>query len=288
LVLKLIEAHNGTDPEEVIEAHAERLLRESEQSSLPVEVALISSLLGIRRRVASVEFAGRIYAEESGQLVMDLNVDDADTRRRFTEAHELTHVAFPGFKREARYRADIKIGTNPPNREEEYLCDRGAAALLMPRSLIEGTYDVDDGLEAVERLSEDADVSLEAAGNRLVSLSKEPAVFLVLSMANKPADARAARRGDSAPKRLRLRYATASRIDLYLPRYKSADDASVFYRAWESWNAERGFETLPGAPRSDPFAVEAKAYGSDENRRVLAIGRPRRVGLESSAKKKER
>lgn len=274
LVLKLIERHRGKPPEEILEAHADRLLRDSEQDSLPVNVDLIASVLGIRRRVAPFDFAGRIYAEESGQLVMDLNADDGEPRRRFTGAHELMHVAFPGFKRESRYRADATSGGHSRNREEEYLCDYGAAALLMPKRLVAGHYRIEDGVDAVETLANDADVSLEAAGNRLVSLSSTPATFLVLSMSHKPADTPALRRGDEVPERLRLRYATTANLDVYLPRYKSARDGSALCRAWEGWTVERGLEPLPGSDRAGAFRVEAKAYGAEDNRRVLALARP--------------
>ena len=273
LVLKLIERHHGKLPEDILEAHAERLLRESEQDRLPINVDLIVSVLGIRRRVAPFDFAGRIYAEESGQLVMDLNADDAVPRRRFTGAHELMHVAFPGFKRESRYRADASAGAHARNREEEYLCDYGAAALLMPRQLVADRYRIDDGLEAVEALANEAEVSLEAAGNRLVSLSSNPAAFLVLAMAHKPADAPALRRGEDVPERVRLRYATTANLNLYLPRYKSARDGSVFCRAWEGWSVQQGLEPLPGAGGAGAFRIEAKAYGVGGNRRVLALAR---------------
>lgn len=271
LVLKLIQRHKGKEPEEILEAHSQRLLRESDQDSLPVDVDLIASVLGIRRRVEPLGFAGRIYAEESGQLVMDLNAADGEPRRRFTGAHELMHVAFPGFKREARYRADRNAGSSPRNQEEEYLCDYGAAALLMPKNLVEPRYRAEDGLKAVEALASDAQVSLEAAGNRLVSLSSTPAAFLVMTMGHKPADTPALRRGEDVPKRLRMRYATTGRLDLYLPRYKSARDGSALCRAWEGWEIERGLETLPGAESAGAFRVEAKAYGGDDNKRVLAL-----------------
>jgi hypothetical protein len=275
LVLKLIDRHHGKRPEDILEAHAEQLLRESEQGhSLPVDVDLIASVLGIRRRVASLDFAGRIYAEPSGQLMMDLNVDDAEPRRRFTEAHELMHVAFPGFKRESRYRADEYAGGHPRNREEEYLCDYGAAALLMPRSLVGERFRVNEGLRAVEGLSDEADVSLEAAGNRVVSLSAVASAFLVLAMMHKPADAPALRRGEHLPLRLRIRYATTANLDLYLPRFKSAYERSALCRAWNGSSLEQGLEPLPGGDRSRLFQFEAKAYGAGDNRRVLALARP--------------
>jgi hypothetical protein len=70
----------------------------------------------------------------------------------------------------------------------------------------------------VEALSGDAEVSLEATGNRLVSVSDEPAAFLVLTLTHKPADTPAQAVGQC----VRVRYRTTSGLDLYLPRYKSA------------------------------------------------------------------
>lgn len=255
-----------------LEHHADPLRRDAKQDELPIEVDLIASVEGIRRRLETWDFAGRIYADVDGQLVMDLNADDGDERQRFTCAHELMHLAFPGFKKETRYRLDTKQpGLNGRNAEEEYLCDLGAAALLMPRSLVERSYGVDEGLAGVERLAHDAEVSLQAAGNRLISLFAGPAAFLVFEWSNKPADRPALRRGEAVPKRLRLRYATVSGIEASVPKFKSAADDSVFGRAWHARRRARGRELLSGAEHLGAFEIEAKAYGGAERRVVLAI-----------------
>jgi uncharacterized protein DUF955 len=273
LVLKLVERHRGRPAEEIVERHAERIRMEAEQDSLPVDVDLIASVQGVKPRRAVYDFAGRIYADLDGQLVMDLNADDHSERQRFTCAHELMHLAFPGFKKETRYRLDARVpGSNGRNVEEEYLCDLGAAALLMPRDLVEGRYSLDEGLDDVERLAGDADVSLQAAGNRLVSLADGVGAFLVFEWTHKPADRPALRRGEDVPKRLRVRYGSASGIDAYVPRFKSVPDDSVFCRAWHGRQRERGRELLPGAERLGPFEVDAQAYGSDR-RVVLATAR---------------
>ena len=273
LVLKLIERHPERGPEEIVERHAERIRREAEQDSLPVDVALIASVQGVKPRRAAYDFAGRIYADLDGQLVMDLNGDDRPERQRFTCAHELIHLAFPNFKKETRYRLDTKQpGRNTPNAEEEYLCDLGAAALLMPRTLVEGRYSLDEGLAGVEQLARHADVSLQAAGNRLASLAEGVCAFLVFEWSHKPADRPALRRGHDVPKRLRLRYSSVAGINAYVPRFKSAPDDSVFCRAWHGWQREHGHELLPGAERLGPFEVEAQAFGSD-HRVVLATAR---------------
>jgi hypothetical protein len=258
---------------------------EGGQSKLPVNVEGIASLQGIRTRTRSYDFAGRIYAEESGQLVMDLNADDSHPRRRFTAAHELMHTAFPGFTKDARYRVDDSTEGHQRHRaQEEYLCDVGAATLLMPRRLLLNRFSVGSGLNAVEALAVEAEVSLEAAGNRLVSLSQTPALFLVCEVMNKPADRSDIRKGVSVEPRLRIKYATASGAGLYIPRYKSADTKSVFARALTQRNCP-GKRTTSGCFEWSKYSVEAKAYPAampESTCDGACVGRAIRDGRRSS------
>lgn len=269
-VIGLLRRHRADDPEQVIEAYAADQLAAGRQRKLPVDVDGLASLLGIRQRIDAFPFAGRIYAEPSGQLVMDLNAQDFEPRRRFTCAHEIMHTAFPGFQTEERYRSDASTGGYTPRNEEEYLCDRGAAALLLPRPLIESRYSLVDGLVAVEALAGDAHVSLEAAGNRLVGLS-ESSMMLVLEVAHKPAERAALRRGEPVAPRLRVRYSSANRSKLFIPRHKSVADDSVFERALGSGEIERARTYLPGAERHGMFDVECKAYPYADRERVIAL-----------------
>jgi IrrE N-terminal-like domain len=277
-VLALMRKHRGLDPEEIIERHAERCLREGKQDQLPIDVEGVASLHGIRSRLGDHPFAGRIYVEPSGQLVMDLNASDSPPRRRFTCGHELIHTAFPGFERARRYRSDDATGTYDPRREEEYLCDRGAAALLMPRSLVRSGYSLDEGLSGVERLAADGVVSLEAAANRLVELADSPVAMLLFGVMNKPADRSRLRRGDVVAPRLRVRYARTQDLDVYIPRYKSAADDTPFTRSLESRDVERGVTYIPGAERHGKFDIEAKSYPwigpNGRVERVIALARP--------------
>jgi Zn-dependent peptidase ImmA (M78 family) len=279
LVQWLIKQHAGRPPERIIEDYVNARLRESSQSQLPVKVELITSLLGIKRRVADYPFAGRIYAEESGQLVMDLKAADSLPRQRFTCGHELIHTAFPGFRVETRYRMDMATGQhhNPARSEEEYLCDLGASLLLMPQALTERLFNIDGGLGDVEELAEHAEVSLEAAGNRLVKLSARPAAFLVLDVTYKPADMRAIRTGEPVEPKLRVRYATLNKMETYIPRYKSVEASSVYARALSETGIVAGVDLLPTAEAAGRFLVEAKYYpyssGDQQVRRVLAVAR---------------
>lgn len=275
-VRRLMEQHGGDDPELLVEAYAERCLREADARSLPIDVDGVASFLGIRIRVAEQPFAGRIYVDPSGRLVLDLNAADSESRRRFTCAHEIMHTAFPGFHRDSRYRVDRTVGGFERSRsEEEYLCDRGAAAMLMPTPLITGLFDAGRGLSDVERLAAVARVSLEAAAIRLVSLSNQPTAFLVFEWAHKPADVPLLRRGLLPERKLRVRYGMARALNFRVPRYVSAPDASPYLRSLEGVRAVRGTSTVPGDASCRPFLVEAKAYGRTEGmRRVLALARP--------------
>jgi IrrE N-terminal-like domain len=272
LVDRLVKKTGSDSAEAAIEAYADDCRRKAMQYKLPIKVDLVASCLGIRQRSGHYPFAGRIYAEPSGQLVMDLNTDDIPTRQRFTCAHEIIHTAFPGFVTESRYRTDVQVGAHNPREPEEYLCDLGAATLLMPRELVAGAYSVAGGLRDIERLAADAEVSLEAAANRLVALADEPVAVLVLRWGHKPADSPALRRGQAVPERLRLRYALTHDLDVFVPKYKSADDDSVFVRALASAKIQRALEPLPGG--RVPFRVEAKQYPWWDELRVIALARP--------------
>lgn len=274
LVRRLIEANGGADPERIIEEYADRLRETAGQKALPIRPHLVASCYGIKRRRGAHDFAGRIYAEPSGQLVMDINEHDSEERQHFTEAHELIHPAFPNFAQEKRYRLDATMERHAENREEEYLCDTGAAALLMPAELVADEYTVRGGLADAERLSADAEVSIEAAANRIVTLSDEPAVLLCLTWSHKPADRPALRKGVDVPKALRVRYAVTRHLNAYVPKFKGCAEGSVFCRGAETGLVERDVTTLPGAESAGLFRVEAKRYGADWLERVLAIGRP--------------
>jgi hypothetical protein len=278
LVRQLVREHGGDTPEDAITAYTNRLLQESGHTRLPIAVDNIASLIGIKMRSAAHEFAGRIYAEPNGQLVMDLRSTDNPRRQRFTCSHEIIHTAFPGFSR-GRFRLDESVGHYERHRaEEEYLCDAGAAELLMPADMLKDSLSNSATLSAIEKLSRDAKVSLEAAGNRVVTLADEPMAFLVLEVMNKPADRPRIKRGERVPPRLRVRYARTQRIPIFIPRFKSVDRRSPFGRALRAEDLMGGDCELPGS--AETFRVEAKRYpragGDGQIDRVLAVAHPLR------------
>jgi len=277
LVGKLVRRHGGASPEEAVERYVTKWLSDTGQTRLPVNVDLIASAMGIRQHIRQYPFAGRIYADSSGQLVMDLNLGDSEPRRRFTCAHEVLHIAFPGFRSEARYRLDRATGGYEERRAlEEYLCDLGASLMLMPSALVSMTYRIQDGLRAVKALQNAANVSLEAAGIRLVKLANVACAFMVLETGYKPADARAVRRGEPVKPELRVKYGVVKGLP-FVPKFKSVAPQSLFVRALHQPGNVSGIDHLPGATSQ----IQAKMYieamrsdrkeGDREIERVLAV-----------------
>lgn len=279
LVQRLASRGRG-DPEQIVERIAEAWLEEAGIERFPVDIFAVASRQGIVvRRTQHQDYSGRVYVDHDKRVRVDINASDGLERQRFTCAHELIHTAFPGFTRDQRYRVDEQLGDAlfARNRqEEEYLCDRGAAALLLPRKLL-WPYDVRQGLRAVEKLARDAKVSLEVAGHRLVSLGGERGVFIVLEQGHKPAELRRMRRGEEVEERLRVRYAVAHSVRAFVPRYKSVDYHSVFERARRTGRLEREVAALPGSIRP-LYIIEAKCFPrrheGQRRQRVLALARP--------------
>jgi Zn-dependent peptidase ImmA (M78 family) len=267
LVARLAGRRSDGDPRPRLEAILDRWRLEAGQDKLAIDVAGLASARGIRVvEAATGDWEGRVFVDSGRRLTIEVDRDHASARRRFTIAHELAHTAFPGFVADRRYRVDEDLGSAvfARNRsEEERLCDWGAGVLLMPEELI-WSYRADQGLRAIEKLARDADVSLEAAANRLIERSRKPAVFLVLD--------------DVEGRGLCVRYAKVQDLSLFVPRGIQVFEDSVFARAARSGARERDTGRLPSRSRRQ-FHIEAKSYpvgrGAGARERVLALAFPR-------------
>jgi hypothetical protein len=133
LVRRFLDQHrwSGTPEELVIRLCAELL--EEADVSVPVEVRMLASFRGIAAisQVDQTE-AGCIFCDGE-RLLIQLRSSDSPERQRFIICHEILHTFFPGFREERRRRTDRTVGAFDRSQLEEYLCDLGAAELLLPR-----------------------------------------------------------------------------------------------------------------------------------------------------------
>ena len=155
-----------------------RELLEEVGARVPVDVAVLASARGVSEvREAEQEEAGCILFE-GDRLVIQVRARDPETRRRFTVCHEICHTFFPAL---GARRVDETVGEFSEADPIEYLCDVGAAELLMPRQpfcseMPEGDLRVDDVL----RLADCFRSGPQATSIRLAGLHTGP--FAVVSI----------------------------------------------------------------------------------------------------------
>ncbi|HWY69465.1 MAG TPA: ImmA/IrrE family metallo-endopeptidase [Terriglobales bacterium] len=154
---------------------------------------IISALVeGVRRRYARKRCANHLqlflnerhihHVEVAPQLSCDgfieplgitfadgfrmlLKKNSAESRMRFTMAHEVCHTFF------YELVPELKFAAHSPDQQEERLCNFGAAALLMPPVMLRrSARDLPVCLESLQRLAEDFSVSLPSMAIRLKSL----------------------------------------------------------------------------------------------------------------------
>ena len=169
---------------------AAQVLADLDVTAPPVDIGMVASALDIGRVVEdpALPASGCLLPTDEG---FEIRVRASDTRRRkrFTIAHECAHTFFDGFALVPQFRCNPS--TTPRRSDDlESLCDIAASELLLPSDLFLSAASLGDwSLEAIEHLSETSDASLQAAGNRLVSIAPHPAALLVAEIARAPRQA---------------------------------------------------------------------------------------------------
>jgi len=163
------------------EADVERygdFLRQSAQlddNCPPVSLERIYTCFGIPipRQAPLQDQQGILVDGDSGLIL--IKEDDPLVRRRFTEGHELMELLFDAHhQREGlpQETAPQRGGFNPEGAYKERLCDRGAAALLMPKAPFRARLKMLGlSLQTGRALAQDYQTSLIATLLRMVQLS---------------------------------------------------------------------------------------------------------------------
>lgn len=168
-------------PEELMARLCADLLREAE-CRVPVDVRRLASFRGARVIEAEQQPAGLLQWDAS-RLTIRVRASDSEERRRFTVCHEVCHTFMPGFRQTPRTRADLDVECFDRRDPEEYLCDLGAAELLLPRADIAGLLRADFTIDDILILATHFRASIEATALRCVGLSPQPVAIVVLDRA---------------------------------------------------------------------------------------------------------
>ncbi len=163
--LELAASLGMTDPEAAMRTHVRRLLSDQGPLPLPVRLGAFFTWGCIRRvRLEATLLEGGLIPLPDGRFDILLREDRSPRRRRFTVAHEFSHLFFWRFASISK-EAQRREGRHAPE-EEERLCNIGAEEFLMPQSYVErATASIawPDAARTVLAVSEDCDVSVETA-----------------------------------------------------------------------------------------------------------------------------
>lgn len=123
---------------EKIELKAEEILQTLGIKNTPISIEEIASKLQIKiSRAPSKDFSGLLIRKD-GHALIGINNSEAPTRQRFTIAHELGHFFLhPRKDTFVDYRNNKKDMVRTVIEKQ---ADMFAAALLMPRTLIEKDF----------------------------------------------------------------------------------------------------------------------------------------------------
>lgn len=278
--LSLLEESRAVHPTLADEEHVARVAgRIVDELGLqpPIDHLVLASYQGIAeiRATGSPEWAGCLI-REGDRFVVYVRSTDGRRRQRYTACHEVGHTFLPDFAVRPRYRCTPGTAQTL-DAGDEYLADVAAGELLMPRRFFEPDLrQAGFGLDAVGELAKHYETSIEATAHRLVSLSADRPLLVVLESMRKPAD----RRDESARPRVRAIYARGQGEWPFVPRFKSASDGSVLDRAGEGEIIEEPCNDLSGLVPGWTGDLEVSArlmpyrdgHGV-EHRRVLALFR---------------
>ena len=230
------------------------------------------------KRAALPNQQGLLLLPEIGLIL--INQDDIETRQRFTEAHELMEFLFnalPDGKGWAIHqKGPFKHST------KEWLCNRGAADLLMPPKVFE-TRAREEGVSfnTAQKLARAYNVSPTAALVQLARLAQAPHAVVLWRMKHKKADTYYQNHAQlslfpdlptSEPsKKLRVEWVLRGENTPHIPRNKSVPEESLIYAAWQDGEFTTGEEVLDLGVVQGIFRTENLPFGVEGERCVLSL-----------------
>lgn len=183
LRLDLMELADLVRPEQLVD----EILKQNPQLPLPVPVVELATLAGISKiePLSSKGFEGTLIANaEKTDGAIFYNGTVPRSRQKFTIGHELGHFLLP-WHRQTTFECTAEDISSRARKDWEVQANQFSAELLMPKMLVKARLQAngDPELAHIQELSNQFEVSFEAAARRLIELS-EYACAVVFSKDN--------------------------------------------------------------------------------------------------------
>ena len=171
-LMPLRHVYGGDTPEDSIRIAVEQVLLEAGATVPPAPLDLVGSLCDVQRiETVAMSSAGRLIPLPGGGYAIQVNKADSPGRQRFSSAHEICHTFFNRASRLQRRYDDEIVGTFAGS-GEEYLCDLGAAHMLLhPPWLRELVGGREPSLARLLEAATTCAASLEATARQVATLN---------------------------------------------------------------------------------------------------------------------
>lgn len=245
-------SYTGQDePVSAIRRCADTLLADSETAERPVNLELVASF----RRIRKIEYvdmveAGRVLPTREA-YVMQVNREHAEGKQRFTVGHEICHTFFHEASASVRTLVDAATGLFDIRDEEEYLCDVGAARILLnPCWLVPMAESRPASLDGLLEIAEMCGASIEATAFELAQSAVWPCTFVFwepgLRKAQQLPSEQAALPGLASDpgKKLRVTRGYGSNEWPFVSKNKSVGQDSTIHQALVARGRTEGWEVL--------------------------------------------
>lgn len=177
---RAVVAVSGTpDPVSGMKVLASGLIDEAAITQPPFDPVILASFQNVREvRMRPMQSAARLVPEPATRtLLIEVNQDHSPGKRNFSVNHETSHTLVPTYA--GRLIDDLVTGQFVTGSEEEYLCDVGAATLLMDeRWLRPLAREAGPSLDTLFTFAGLFGASLEATARKLARLDIWPCAFV--------------------------------------------------------------------------------------------------------------
>jgi Zn-dependent peptidase ImmA (M78 family) len=277
-----LEHHNTVQTFEDVLAYVGFLRKRANLDDVsPANLPAIYEHFGIPipKRAALPNQQGLLLIPEAGLIL--INQDDIESRQRFTEAHELMELLFNALPDGKGWAAHQKGPFK--HRTKEWLCNRGAADLLMPPAVFEKqAREAGVSFKVAQNLARRFMVSTTAVLVQLTRLAPYPHAVVLWRMKHKKADAsHQVHPGQLSlfadlpfagpQKKLRVEWVLRGENAPHIPRNKSVPEDSLIYAAWRDGTFTTGEEALDLGAVQGNFRSENLPFGAEEERGVLSL-----------------
>lgn len=205
--------------------------------------------------------------------------DDPITRQRFSEAHELIEFLFHEYKNLPEWERSYY---STHHSTKEMLCQKGASALLMPRSsFAPHVLNMGVSLQSASILAKLYETSLLATLYRMLDVCVGEYLLVIWKYTLRPSQENSCSQpslfGDAISflpeKKLRIWWVVKSSTESknYIPSNQSVNKDSVIVRAFETGELQQAEEFFQMRGISGKYEIEAKRVNIGDELCILSL-----------------